>query len=48
MPEKTKDGTKARYDLKWLGVREIFTGPIAMMTMMMLIKRKGLKVAARR
>ena len=22
MPEKTKDGTKARYDLKWLGVRK--------------------------
>ena len=22
MPEKSKDGTKARYDLKWLGVRK--------------------------
>ena len=22
MPKKTKDGTKARYDLKWLGVRK--------------------------
>ena len=44
MPKKTKDGMKARDNLKWLGVREIFTLPIAMM---MLIRRKGLKVAAR-
>ena len=27
MPEKTKDGTKARYDLKWLGVRKDLQAP---------------------
>ena len=27
MTEKTKDGTKARYDLKWLGVRADLHGP---------------------
>ena len=27
MPKKTKDGTKARYDLKWLGVKADLHGP---------------------
>ena len=27
MPKKTKNGTKARYDLKWLGVRADLYGP---------------------
>ena len=27
MPEKSKDGTKARYDLKWLGVRKDIQAP---------------------
>ena len=48
MPEKAKDGTRARYDLKWLGVRKNFRHPIVMTTMMMMmIRRKGLKVAAK-
>jgi hypothetical protein len=27
MPEKTKDGKKARYDLKWLGIKKDIHGP---------------------
>ena len=46
MPERTKDGPKARKDLNCLASRKIFSTLIVMM-MMMMIRRKGLKVAAK-
>ena len=46
MSKKAKNGTRARYDLKWLGVRKDLQAPDSDDDMMM-IRRKGLKVAAK-